>query len=103
MFRGEFARRGLAPQALSTAVENSGTVTSVLVPWNSCGAYIAGVLGVATVEYLPYAFFCFLSPILAVIFGYTGFKVERIEPAARRSAHRNDRDGPSLPRRRACR
>jgi NhaC family Na+:H+ antiporter len=80
MFRREFARRLLAPQVLSTAVENSGTVTSVSVPWNSCGAYISGVLGVATVKYLPYAFFCILSPIIVVIFGYMGFKVDRIEP-----------------------
>ncbi len=48
MFRKEFARRGLAPQVLSRAVEDSGTVTSVLVPWNTCGAYISGVLGVST-------------------------------------------------------
>ena len=53
MFRGEFARRGLAPQVLSRAVEDSGTVTSVLVPWNTCGAYISGVLGVSTAAYLP--------------------------------------------------
>lgn len=78
MFRGEFARRKLAPQVLSTAVENSGTVTSVLVPWNSCGAYIAGVLGVATISYLPFAFFNILSPIIAVVFGFIGFKVDRL-------------------------
>src|SRR4029450_1328871 len=48
MFRGEFERRGLAPQVLSRAVEDSGTVTSVLVPWNPCAAYISGVLGART-------------------------------------------------------
>ena len=53
MFRNEFERRGLAPQVLSRAVEDSGTVTSVLVPWNTCGAYISGVLGVSTASYLP--------------------------------------------------
>lgn len=53
MFRDEFARRGLAPQVLSRAVEDSGTVTSVLVPWNTCGAYISGVLGVSTAAYFP--------------------------------------------------
>jgi NhaC family Na+:H+ antiporter len=78
MFRGEFARRGLAPQVLSTTVENAGTVTSVLVPWNSCGAYISGVLGVSTISYLPYCFFNILSPIIAVIFGFTGIKIGRI-------------------------
>ena len=81
MFRGEFERRGLAPQNLSTAVENAGTVTSVLIPWNSCGAYIAGVLGVSTIAYFPYAFFCIASPILAVVFGFTGFHVQRTGPA----------------------
>ena len=48
MFRDEFRRRGLAPQVLSRAVEDSGTVTSPLVPWNTCGAYMSGVLGVST-------------------------------------------------------
>src|SRR5512132_2733173 len=78
MFRSEFARRGLAPQVLSRAVEDSGTVTSVLVPWNTCGAYISGVLGVPTGSYLPYCFFNFLSPVLDVLFGFVGFKVPTI-------------------------
>jgi Na+:H+ antiporter, NhaC family len=75
MYRGEFARRGLAPQVLSRAVEDSGTVTSVLVPWNTCGAYISGVLGVSTAAYFPYCFFNFLSPVLDVLYGFVGFKV----------------------------
>ena len=78
MFREEFARRGLAPQVLSRAVEDSGTVTSVLVPWNTCGAYISGVLGVPTGAYLPYCFFNLLSPILDVLYGFIGFKVPTI-------------------------
>jgi len=81
MFRGEFERRGLAPQVLSRAVEDSGTVTSVLVPWNTCGAYISGVLGVSTASYFPYCFFNFLSPILDVAFGFVGFKVPSAGPA----------------------
>ena len=79
MFRKEFARRGLAPQVLSRAVEDSGTVTSVLVPWNTCGAYISGVLGVSTVAYLPFCFFNLLSPLLDVLYGYLGFKVPEAE------------------------
>ncbi len=75
MFRGEFARRGLAPQVLSRAVEDSGTVTSVLVPWNTCGAYISGVLGVSTAAYFPFCFFNLLSPVLDVLYGFIGFKV----------------------------
>jgi NhaC family Na+:H+ antiporter len=79
MFRGEFARRGLAPQVLSRAVEDSGTVTSVLVPWNTCGAYISGVLGVSTAAYFPFCFFNLLSPVLDVVYGFIGFKVPRAE------------------------
>ena len=75
MFRTEFERRGLAPQVLSRAVEDSGTVTSVLVPWNTCGAYISGVLGVSTASYFPYCFFNLASPILDVLYGFVGFKV----------------------------
>ncbi len=77
MFRTEFARRGLAPQVLSRAVEDSGTVTSVLVPWNTCGAYISGVLGVSTIAYLPFCFFNLLSPVLDVLYGFIGFKVPK--------------------------
>jgi Na+:H+ antiporter, NhaC family len=80
MFRGEFERRGLAPQVLSRAVEDSGTVTSVLVPWNTCGAYISGVLGVPTASYFPFCFFNLLSPALDVLFGFIGFKVPNAAP-----------------------
>jgi len=80
MFSSEFERRGLAPEALSRAVEDSGTVTSVLVPWNTCGAYISGVLGVSTASYLPFCFFNILSPILDVCYGFLGFKVPTVGP-----------------------
>src|SRR5262249_40281791 len=75
MYRREFERRGLAPEVLSRAVEDSGTVTSLLVPWYPCGAYISGVLGVSTASSLPYCYFNFLSPILDVVYGFVGFKV----------------------------
>ena len=81
MYREEFARRGLAPQVLSRAVEDSGTVTSALVPWNTCGAYISGVLGVPTLTYLPFCFFNLLSPVLDVLFAFIGFKVPTIHPS----------------------
>jgi NhaC family Na+:H+ antiporter len=80
IYRLEFARRGIAPRMLSRAVEDSGTVTSPLVPWNSCGAYMAGVLGVATVAYLPYAFFNILSPLISLVYGFTGFRIEHVPP-----------------------
>jgi Na+:H+ antiporter, NhaC family len=80
IYRLEFAKRGIAPRMLSRAVEDSGTVTSPLVPWNSCGAYMAGVLGVATIAYLPYCFFNLASPLISLIYGFSGFKIEHIPP-----------------------
>jgi Na+:H+ antiporter, NhaC family len=80
MFRAEYARRGLAPKNLSRALEGSGTVTSPLVPWNTCGAFMAQTLGVATFAYLPFAFFNLLVPVVNAIYGFTGFTLERIEP-----------------------
>ena len=87
MFRKEFARRGLAPQVLSRAVEDSGTVTSPLVPWNTCGAYMAGVLGVSTAAYFPFCFFNLLSPLLDIIYGFVGFKVPNAEGPWEDEAH----------------
>jgi Na+:H+ antiporter, NhaC family len=80
MFAAEYERRVLAPEVLSRAIEDSGTVTSVLVPWNTCGAYISGVLGVPTASYLPCCYFNLLSPVLDVVFGFIGFKAPRAEP-----------------------
>jgi NhaC family Na+:H+ antiporter len=80
VFRVEFASRGLAPTNLSRLAADSGTVTSALVPWNSCGAFMAAVLGVPTLSYLPYAIFNYASPGLSVLYGITGFKIERVPP-----------------------
>jgi NhaC family Na+:H+ antiporter len=80
IYRAEFAKRGIAPRMLSRTVEDSGTVTSPLIPWNSCGAYMAGVLGVTTGAYLPYCFFNLLSPLISLIYGFTGFRIEHVEP-----------------------
>lgn len=80
-YRRAFASAGLAPRMLSRTVEDSGTVTSPLVPWNSCGAYMTGVLGIPTIEYLPYAFFNIINPLLAILFGLIGFRIDRIKPS----------------------
>ncbi len=80
MFMMTFRQRGLHPETLATAVENSGTVTSPLIPWNSCGAYMTATLGVSTFVYFPYCFFNLLNPVLALIAGFTGFNVQRLEP-----------------------
>jgi NhaC family Na+:H+ antiporter len=65
---------------LSRVVEDGGTVTSVLVPWNSCGAYHTGVLGISTFDYAPYCFFNIINPIISLIYGFTGFKMEKYGP-----------------------
>jgi NhaC family Na+:H+ antiporter len=80
VYRAEFAKRGIAPRMLSRAVEDSGTVTSPLVPWNSCGAYMAAALGVATIAYLPFCFFNLASPVISLFYGFTGLKIERVQP-----------------------
>ena len=78
LYRGEYRKRGLAPVNLSRALEDAGTLTSPLVPWNTCGAYMAATLGVATWDYLPYALFNLINPILALVLAYAGFKILRL-------------------------
>ncbi|WP_426417662.1 Na+/H+ antiporter NhaC [Aestuariirhabdus sp. LZHN29] len=79
MFREAFRRQGLDPKNLSRAVEDAGTVTSVLVPWNSGGAFHAGVLGVSTLVYLPFCFFNIFSPLVSVFLGAMNLTMDRIE------------------------
>ncbi len=86
MFKSAFEARQLAPVVLSRAIGDSGTVTSALIPWNSCGAYMAATLGVATVSYAPFAFFNLLSPLIAVAGAYAGLRMLRLGPAAGRQA-----------------
>ena len=81
MFRVEFDRRGLRPVALSRAVGDSGSVTSPLIPWNSCGAYMAAALGVSTLSYAGFAFFCLLNPLATVAIALFGFRLRRTEQA----------------------
>ncbi len=78
MFNDAYDERGLDRKNLSRTLEDSGTVTSVLVPWNTCGAYHAGVLGVATLSYAPFAFFCLISPFMTLLFAYRNIKIARI-------------------------
>lgn len=80
MFMVEFRKRGIHPETLATAVENSGTVTSPLIPWNSCGAYMSASLGVSTFVYLPYCFFNFANFLLGMIYGFAGINIMRLEP-----------------------
>jgi Na+:H+ antiporter, NhaC family len=78
MFKPSFAKRGLAPVVLSRTVGDTATPTSALIPWNSCGAYMAATLGVATWSYAPYAVFCIVSPLLAVVLAYAGFRMFKL-------------------------
>jgi NhaC family Na+:H+ antiporter len=94
MFKGAFEKRGFAPVVLTRSVGASATPTSALVPWNSCGAYMAATLGVATFSYLPYAVFNFASPLLAVAVAYLGIRMLRTGPgAAPEAATRNEGPG----------
>jgi len=79
MFKDVYRERGLAPENLSRTLEDSGTVTSVLVPWNTCGAYQSSVLGVATGDYFMYAFFNLISPIMTLIYAWMGIRIKKIQ------------------------
>jgi NhaC family Na+:H+ antiporter len=77
MFRAAFSQRGLAPVVLARTLSASATPTSALIPWNSCGAFMAATLGVATFKYLPYAVFNFASPLLAIGMAFAGVRMLR--------------------------
>ena len=79
MFRETFEERGLAPENLSRTLEDSGTVTSVLIPWNTCGAAQSGVLGVDVLLYAPYCFFNWISPLMTITFGYLGIGIAKLK------------------------
>ena len=74
MYRTAFEQRGFEPEALSRTLEDSATVTSVLIPWNTCGATQASILGVATWSYAPYCFFNWISPCMTLLFAFMGWK-----------------------------
>ncbi len=81
MYAEAYQKRALASKNLSRTIEDSGTVTSVLVPWNTCGAYHASVLGVATLTYAPFAFFCLISPFMTMLFAYSKIKIAELNKA----------------------
>lgn len=83
MYRSAFDKAGLHPKNLSRCLEDGGTLTSPLVPWNTCGAFMYATLGVFPLLYLPYAFFNLINPVISALYGYTGWTMERLK---------NDRD-----------
>ena len=85
MFKGAFEKRGLAPVVMSRALGDSATVSSALIPWNSCGAFMAATLGVATVAYAPFTFFNFLNPLISIVYAFLGFRMLQAAPAAKAS------------------
>ncbi len=79
MFKNEYKDRKIAPRLLSSTLESGGTVTSAMIPWNTCGTYMSTVLGVSTVHYLPFLFFNLLMPIVQVIVVAIDSKKYRID------------------------
>lgn len=79
MFAKEYKKRGVDPVNLSRTLEDTGTVTSVLVPWNTCGAYHAALFGVPTLTYLPYCFFNIISPFMTLIFAYFNIRIAHLD------------------------
>ncbi len=80
MYKEEFEKRGLHQLNLSRSLEDGGTLTSPLIPWNTCGVYMHGVLAVNPLEYAMYAFFNLINPVLAIIYAFLGIKILRITP-----------------------
>ena len=78
MYQKAFEEQGLHPANLSRTLEDAGTVTSVLIPWNTCGAAQAGVLQVATAVYWPYCFFCLISPFMTIFMISINYRIKRL-------------------------
>jgi len=78
-FRPTFERLSLHPKNLSRTIEDAGTVINPLVPWSVCGVFISQALEVPVLEYLPYAFFCYLSLLLTILFGFSGVTISRLD------------------------
>jgi NhaC family Na+:H+ antiporter len=90
MFKSGFEQRELAPVVLSRALGDSATVTSALVPWNSCGAYMAATLGVATLSYAPFTFFNLMIPLVSILYAFAGIRM--LKQGKRLTEHRPSDD-----------
>jgi NhaC family Na+:H+ antiporter len=80
MYRDIYNEKGIAPETLSRQIEDTGTITSPLIPWNSCGAYMSATLGIATFAYLPYCFFNLINVAISLIYAAVGFQIKRLKP-----------------------
>ncbi|RMI85990.1 Na+/H+ antiporter NhaC [Staphylococcus pseudoxylosus] len=93
MYINTFKDKKLHPKNLSRALEDGGTLTSVFVPWNTCGVFIVSTLGVSVVEYAPFAILNYTVPIISIIFGYIGFKIIGLdESEGEQSEHTQSND-----------
>jgi NhaC family Na+:H+ antiporter len=79
MFRELYQERNIAPETLSRELEDTGTITSPLIPWNSCGAYMSATLGIATMAYLPFCFFNLVNVVISFAYALFGFQIRHIE------------------------
>ena len=80
MYKQRYANMGIAPETLSRQIEDTATVTSPLIPWNSCGAYVSATLGITTMAYLPFAFFNWINPLVSIAYALLGWQIHTIEP-----------------------
>jgi Na+:H+ antiporter, NhaC family len=79
MYRDAYEMAGLKPTNLSRALEDSGTLTSVLIPWNTCGAFMIATLSLSPWTYVPYCFLNLLNPIISVFYGFTGLTMHKLD------------------------
>ncbi len=91
MWRAEFEKRNLHNLNLSRTLEDAGTLTSPLIPWNACGVFMAGSLSVATLDYLPFVFFNLINPVMALVFAFMNIKIIRVHASdkIRLQSHNN--------------
>ena len=85
MYREEYIRRNLHPKNLSRVLEDCGTITSSLIPWNGCGAYMIATLGLAPWVYVPYCLFNIINPVVSVLFGYLGITMAKLDDSSEKS------------------
>ncbi|ARD76174.1 sodium:proton antiporter [Staphylococcus xylosus] len=96
MYINTFKDKKLHPKNLSRALEDGGTLTSVFVPWNTCGVFIASTLGVSVVEYAPFAILNYTVPIISIIFGYIGFKIIGLDESESEQADQSQKNDTNL-------
>jgi len=93
MYKDQYRKRGLDPKNLSRALEDSGTLSSPLIPWNTCGAYMAVTLGVSPLAYLPFAFLNLINPLVSLFYGATGITMEKLSPEEMKIVEQEIKDG----------